>query len=331
MSLLDKIRKNTIIPEAAVISKSKIWDNKSVVSTNVPMLNVALDGKFAGGLHSGLIQITGKSKHFKSKFALEIAAAFQRKFPDGIVLFYDTEFGSPKEYFDSSSVDIDRVFHVPVKNIEEFKVDIVKQLENFSREDNVIIIVDSIGNMASLKEIEDALKEDVKADVGRRAKDFKSISRIVTPYLALKDIPMVIINHVYDELGLFPKQIVGGGTGWYLAADEIWIINRSQIKDSDKEIIGWDFNINIEKSRFIREKSVIPITVTYEKGIDKYSGFFELAKELGFLTSPKKGKFVLRGDESEEYTQKEMTDEFWERFLTKFPDFIKKVEDSYKL
>ena len=45
-----------------------------------------------------------------------------------------------------------------------------------------------------------------------RAKQLKSLFRMATPYLTMKDIPMIGINHVYDSMnGLVPTKTVGGG------------------------------------------------------------------------------------------------------------------------
>ena len=95
-------------------------------------------------------------------------------------------------------------------NIEEFKFELMAQLEGIERGDKVIILIDSIGNLASKKEVEDALSEKAVADM-TRAKQLKSLFRMATPYLTMKDIPMIGINHTYKEQGLFPKDIVGGG------------------------------------------------------------------------------------------------------------------------
>jgi intein/homing endonuclease len=73
-----------------------------------------------------------------------------------------------------------------------------------------MIVIDSIGNLASKKEVEDALEQKAVADMSR-AKQLKSLFRMITPHLSLKDIPMVVINHTYKEIGLYPKDIVGGG------------------------------------------------------------------------------------------------------------------------
>lgn len=245
------------------------------------MLNVALSGDLEGGLCSGFTAIAGQSKHFKTSFALIMAGAYLREHPDSALLFYDTEFGSPEDYFELYGVDPERVLHVPIKNIEELKFDLVNQLDNLSDEDKVIIIVDSFGNIASKKEVEDALDQKSVADM-TRAKALKGLFRMVTPYLKMKDIPMLGIAHTYKEIGLFPKDIVGGGTGIYYSADNIWIIGRRQVK-TGSEVTGYDFVVRAEKSRFIKEGSKIPITVTWEGGVDKYSGLLEVAIAGGFV------------------------------------------------
>ena len=141
---------------------------------------------------------------------------------------------------------MDRVLHTPITDVEQLKFDIMKQMDNIDRGDKVIIIVDSIGNLASKKEVEDALNEKAVADMSR-AKQIKSLFRMVTPHLTLKDIPMVVVNHTYKEMSLFPKDIVGGGTGSYYSADNIYIIGRQQEKEG-KDIAGYNFITHVEKS-----------------------------------------------------------------------------------
>jgi hypothetical protein len=53
----------------------------------------------------------------------------------------------------------------------------------------------------------------------------------------MKDIPLVVVNHTYKEIGLFPKAIVGGGTGAMYSADNIYILGRQQEKEGTE--IDW--------------------------------------------------------------------------------------------
>jgi RecA/RadA recombinase len=284
---MNRLQKNSKLKHTAPLDESKFFSQKTMVRTDVPMINAALSGSLDGGITSGMTVLAGPSKHFKTSFALKIASAFLQADPEAVMLFYDSEFGSPQSYFSTFGIDTSRVLHVPITNVEELKFDLVNQLENISAEEKVIIVIDSIGNLASKKELDDALDEKSVADMSR-AKALKGLFRMTTPYLTMKDVPLLAVNHTYKEIGLFPKDIVGGGTGIYYSADNIWIIGRRQNK-TGTEVTGYDFIINVDKSRYVKEKSKIPISVSWDGGIDQYSGLLDVALASGHVFKPSNG------------------------------------------
>lgn len=334
MSVLDKLKKNSTIKESAILSKSKFFNEKDMVSTSVYGLNVALSADLHGGLTPGLTMFAGPSKHFKSAFSLLLAKSYLEKYEDAALLFYDSEFGTPKSYFESFGIDPDRVLHSPIPDIEKLKIDIINQLNELERGDKLIVLIDSIGNLASIKEVNDALDGKSTADM-TRAKQIKSLFRMVTPHLTMKDIPMVVVNHTYMEIGMFPKAIVSGGTGSYYSADNIFIIGRQQEKEG-KEIVGYDFIINVEKSRYVKEKSKIPITVSFDGGISKYSGLLALAVESGHVVKPSNGWYSKVDVESGEVEDKKYresdtdTKDFWKDIL-KSESFNQFIKDKYSV
>ena len=316
------------------LTKSSLFTEKDVISTAVPMVNVALSGKLDGGLTNGLTVLAGPSKHFKTAFGLLMMKAYMDKYPDGICLFYDSEFGTPEHYFSSLKIDTDRVIHIPIKNVEELKFDLVKQLEEIGTEDRVYVMIDSIGNLASKKELDDARDEKSVADM-TRAKQLKSLFRMITPYLAMKDVPLVAVNHTYQTQEMFSKAVVSGGTGVYYSADNIWIIGRQQEKKGT-EIEGYNFIINVEKSRFVKEKSKIPISVTWEGGIKKWSGLLDVALEGEFVVKPSMGWYskvdMETGVVEENKVRAAVTEtkEFWDGIID-HPKFMKYVEEKYSM
>ena len=333
MSILDKIKKNSSIKESAILSKSKFFTQKDMIPTAVPAVNIALSGKLDGGLTPGLTMWAGPSKHFKTAFSLLMAKSYLDKYEDAALLFYDSEFGTPQSYFDSFGIDTERVLHTPITDIEQLKFDIMNQLTNLERGEHVIIVVDSIGNLASKKEVEDALDQKSVADMSR-AKQVKSLFRMITPHLSLKDIPMIVVNHTYKEIGMFPKDIVGGGTGSYYSADNIYILGRQQEKDGT-EITGYNFIINVEKSRYVKEKSKIPVNVSFDGGINKWSGLLDLALESKHVIKPSNGWYSKVNEdgvvEEKKYREKETnTADFWMSILKQksFRDF---VENKYRV
>jgi RecA/RadA recombinase len=329
MSILEKLRKNSTIKDTSVLANSKFFQKKDMIPTTIPVINVALSGRLDGGLTPGLTMWAGPSKHFKTAFSLIMAKSYLDKYEDGVVLFYDSEFGTPQSYFDSFGIDTERVIHTPITDVEQLKFDIMQQLNQIERGEHVIIVVDSIGNLASKKEVEDAMDGKSVADMSR-AKQMKSLWRMVTPHLTMKDIPCVVVNHTYKEIGLYPKDIVGGGTGSYYSADNIFILGRQQEKDGT-EVTGYNFIINVEKSRYVKEKSKIPVSVSFDGGISKWSGLLDIALESKHVVKPSNGWYAkcdpTTGEvEDKKYRLKDTdTKEFWMPILLNksFYDFVK--------
>jgi RecA/RadA recombinase len=332
MSILDKIKKNTTIKDSAILAKSKFFTEKDMIPTEIPMINVALSGRLDGGLTPGLTMWAGPSKHFKTLFSLQMAKAYLDKYEDAALLFYDSEFGTPQAYFEKSGISLDRVLHTPITDVEELRHDLASQLQMIEREDHLIIIIDSIGNLASRKEVEDAIDGKTVADM-TRAKQIKSLFRIVTPHLTKLDIPMIVVNHTYKEIGMFPKDIVGGGTGSYYSADNIFILGRQQEKEGT-DVVGYSYIINVEKSRYVKEKSKIPVKVTFDGGINKWTGLLDIALESKHVIKPKVGWYQRVNPETGEVEEKNYREKdtsnaaFWLPIL-KDPKFQEYIKEKY--
>ena len=334
MSIMDKLKKNSKSDFTSVLADSKFFNEKDMVPTTVPMMNVALSGSMDGGLAPGLTVLAGPSKHFKTSFALIMASAYLKKYDDAVLLFYDSEFGSPQAYFENFDIDTSRVLHTPITNVEELKFDIIAQLEGLDRNDKVIIVIDSVGNLASKKELEDAINEKSVADMSR-AKALKGLFRMTTPYLNMKNIPLIAVNHTYKEIGLFPKDVVSGGTGIYYSADNIWIVGRQQDKQGT-EIKGYHFVINVEKSRYVKEKSKIPISVSWDGGVQQWSGLLDVAMSGNYVSKPSPG-WYCRIDKSTgelvepKVREKEtLNEEFWKPIIEE-TDFKQYVTNKYSI
>ena len=328
-ALLEKLKKNSTIKETNILADSVLFSKKDMIPTKIPAINVALSGRLDGGMTPGLTVWAGPSKHFKTAFTLLMAKSYMYKYPDAALMFYDSEFGTPQSYFDSFGIDTSRVMHTPITDIEQIKFDVMQQMNELKRGDKVIIVVDSIGNLASKKEVEDALDGKSVGDM-TRAKQLKSFFRMVTPHLTLKDIPMIVVNHIYMEQGMFPKAIVSGGTGIYYSAQNIYIVGRQQDKDGT-DLIGYNFIINVEKSRYVREKSKIPVTVSFDGGISTWSGLLDMATESGHVVKPSNGWYSRVNTTTGEVEEKKFrikdtdTKEFWLPVLgdPTFQDWIK--------
>jgi hypothetical protein len=128
---------------------------------------------------------------------------------------------------------------------------------------------------------------------------------------------------------MFSKAVMSGGTGGMYSANQVFIIGKAQEKDGS-DLVGYNFTINIEKSRFVREKSKFPFLVTFEGGINKYSGLLDVALEAGYVTKPSNGWYAKVNQETGEIGEKKrhadtQTAEFMDSLLNDegFKNYVK--------
>jgi hypothetical protein len=233
--LMKKLMAATTVKHASIMSESVMFNQRDTIPTDIPIINAAFSGSVNGGIHSGLTLLAGPSKSFKTLLSLVCANAYLKKYDDAIIIILDSEGGITPEYLVQHNIDPTRVIHVPIEHLEMLKFEMVRQLKEIERGNHVMFIIDSIGNTASLKELDDALNEKSVADF-QRAKSTKALFRMVTPSLLAKDIPCIAICHTYDEIGsMYPKQVIGGGC--LLAGTKI-IMDNGDLKPIETISVG---------------------------------------------------------------------------------------------
>lgn len=329
MSLSDKLLRIAKDNKySSILSKSDI-SSDVLCTIGVPAINIALSGDINGGLHSGVLQIVGDSRCFKTCYGLILMGAYLEQNPDAMALFFDSEHGASFEYFDSFGIDKERVVHLPITDVEDLKIQCAQYLKEIERGEKVFFFIDSLGMLPSKKESEDAEDGKTVADM-TRARAMNSFWRVITNPLNLKELPLIAINHYYDTMALYPEKIIKGGKGGFLASNDIWLVTRSKVKEG-KELAGWNFNIKIMKSRKVKEDAKIPVTVLYDGGIDKTSGLLEIALVTGHVTSPKKGWYNRPGIDGETNCRRSSMDEdFWKPILED-GSFHKAIREMYLL
>jgi RecA/RadA recombinase len=340
MSLADSFIKASKKMKGAGQFSKVLKEEREYYDTGILALNLAFSGNINKGVSDGVTCIAGKSKSFKTLFGLISCKAFLDANPEGTMIFYDSEGGASQEYFESVGIDTSRVIYIPIMNIEELKFDIMEKLEAIKdsyaetkQYEQFVFFVDSIGNLASIKEVKDSLSGNMAADMGTRAKSLKALFRIITPYFTNYRMHMIAIMHTYDEMASMgaPKQIMSGGNGPMYSSNNVFIIGKRQIKEG-KEIIGWQFMLNIEKSRTIREKAIIPFEVVYNGGMDKYTGMLDIAIASGHVIKPKMGWYSRPSVVDDKSWRKKDTScaEFWDTILSS-ESFNKSIKEMYCL
>lgn len=308
-SLLSRLMSVEGSIKAVIAAEDEILLKESFFDTGIPFLNVALSGDVYGGVTPGVTVIAGPSKHFKSLFCLNSAAQFQRDNPDGVILFYNNEFGVNAGYMKKAGVDINRVIHLPFTTIEDLRADMYSRLISLQKNDKVMLVTDSIGAGATMRElsnVEDATKQD---DDRARAKAIKSLFRMVGPLLNIKGIAGLFVGHTRLEgTPGYETTVVSGGQGPYYFADNIIVVSRKAMKtkvkgekgdadvgeeynsnDHEYSITeGYQFLLHIDKGRFTQEGRVLMVEVRWATGVCKWGGFAEMSNGFG-LVDEKRG------------------------------------------
>lgn len=155
--------------------------------------------------------------------------------------------------------------------------------------------------------------------------------KVIKPVGKLPVYDLSVNTEEYDEQQyILENGVVTHNTGIYYSADNIWIIGRRQNKEGT-DVVGYDFVINVEKSRFVREKSAIPIKVLFNGGICNYSGLLDVAISGGYVVKPSNGWYARVDQSTGEVGNKvrikeTLNKEFWTPVIegTDFKEFIKK-------
>lgn len=332
-SLKDRLKSSNTLKHTAFLNESKFFC-ENFYDTGVPALNIALSARLDGGFSHGSTVIAGDSKTFKTMFMLKLAKSYMDANLDSFFVFYDVEFGTNNDTFESFKFDMSRVLHKPLTNIDELTHDISVLLDELDEKDDVFIGIDSLGAIASKKEQDDALAGSDKADM-TRAKKITSFWRIVNPHLNIKKIPLVAIGQTYETQEFISRTVIKGGKGMEYFPNNTWNITKAQIRSKDKkQFLGSIFTINVHKGRLTREKSKFPIHVTYGGGIDFYSALLDIGLNLGFVKKGKISKshsyFPKDKPELECLLENTSTPEFWDDLLAN-EDFKKAIYDTYSL
>lgn len=171
--------------------------------------------------------------------------------------------------------------------------------------------------------------------------EFAKTIKIKGNEMKIKSIKKVGKHNVYDisvqdvQHYILENGVVTHNTGLIYSATQAFIIGKSQEKDGT-ELAGWNFTLNVEKSRHVKEKSKLTFTVTFDGGVQKYSGLLPLALESGHIIKPKNGWYQRVDMETGEvieksYREKQLTTkEFWQPILD-CPKFKQYTKNKFQL
>jgi len=195
---------------------SDIDETENYVDTGSYIFNALVSGSIFGGVSGNKITaISGASSTGKTFFALAVIKHFLQQNPEGYCLYFDTEAAITKSLLEGRGLDTTRIVVINVVTVEEFRTKALKAVDMYmkkSKDDRkpCFFVLDSLGMLSTNKEIGDALAEKEVRDM-TKASLIKGAFRMLTLKLGQAEIPMIVTNHVYANVGGYGAPTVQSG------------------------------------------------------------------------------------------------------------------------
>jgi RecA/RadA recombinase len=265
-------------PFGDVISKSDFSKITEWIDTGNYHLNAVFSGDLFGGIpNNRTICLAGESGTGKTFLLLNMCREAQRK--GYYVIYYDTEGAVDVDNVQNFGIDPEKFDHQPMSDLAKFRTSVttlckkmMEAKEKGYKTPKIMVCLDSLGMLATTKEIDDAMSGNTAADM-TRAKMVRSLFRIITSDLTGLGIPFIFTNHTYASTGMFPTINLSGGGGLVYSASVILALSKAQIKEGTVQT-GIIVSVKTLKNRFGKP---IPIKfhIRWDRGMNPYIGMEE--------------------------------------------------------
>lgn len=329
-------------PYATFLSESTLSNVDTWFDTGSYALNAIISGKLKdGGVPKGRVIIfAGETGTGKTLLINKILGLAQKQGMHPVI--FDSEFAVDAQSAKNVGLDPETTKYVPVDTVEGLRNTVSKFLDKVIEnklQGKFIISIDSLGNLSSEKEQQDIIKEKTASDMGTRAKGIKSLLRTLTLKAGQAGTTVLISNHTYaDPVSLYPSLIKNqsGGSGpLYMASVIIQLAKKNEkSEDENDEILpearnysGATLRAMTVKNRFVPPFLEASLYLNFLKGLDKYSGLFEMAVNHGIIIQS--GSTYRLPDETKlGYKKNFINEQFYEeKIIPKLEEILK---EKYK-
>jgi RecA/RadA recombinase len=339
----------TVSKKTALIIEEE-QNERTFIDTGNYVFNALLSRNIrTGGVPDNRLTIlAGPPGCGKSYMCYNIARNAQK---DGYnIIYIDTEYSIELEELQRFGIDIskDKLLLIRNNKVEDLKIALAQLLRGLREKKQSgidigknLIILDSIGQLASNKEVEDAIEGKIKVDMSR-AKGLKSLFRVITADMGYLGIPMIATNHVYMSQDLYPTAIMGGGEGVMYSASTVVFMSIAKFKAGDESSdhkafvkdLGQSGIVVTAKSKKNRlaKPMQIKFVIDFDEGTNPYKGLEAFCTEENYeKIGICKGKADTKGIFSPggiKYYVKHLKKTFYEKELFNSEVFNTKVLDK---
>jgi len=328
--------------DSALLSEHSLSLVDEWIDTGSLALNAIISGSMFRGMPSGrVIGITGPSGCGKTLILTKLIGNFQKKSIDKWGIVFDSEMAFDANTATGLGADPTRIKHYPIESVQKLRNQIVKTLDKIiehGQQGKFIIGIDSLGNLGGGKEIKDALADKDAADMGTRAKEIRSLLRVITYRAARAKTTVIFTNHIYSDPTAMYETIIknqSGGEGPQYVASlvlQLGVCPEKHEEDDVQDVMligakkysGVTLHAITAKNRFIPQYLTTDLYLNFKTGLSKYGGLFNLAKSFGVIDGDK--SYSLDGEKLGYYKEWRYNEEVWQRIL---PKLEKRIQEEW--
>lgn len=251
----------------SVMSNDTTSSVKDYLNTGNYILNAAFSGSILKGIPTNrTVVLSGESCTGKTYLLLNICREAQKA--GYFIVYYDSENAVDPEIAKTFGIDLDNIRYEPVATIQQFRTSItslteylISQKKEGKEIPRILFALDSAGNLASDKEVEDAASGSDKADM-TRSKIMKSLFRILMVRMGYLGSTLICTNHIYKTIDLFSKNVQSGGCLTYGTKVKLWngeYINIQDIQEGDN-LMGLNDNNNLVTKTYTFNRPCVRVT-----------------------------------------------------------------------
>jgi RecA/RadA recombinase len=274
-SVLSKIN-----PKGSIITENTFSKIEEYIDTGNYLLNAQLTGSLFGGIpNSRSICFAGESGTGKTFLTLNACREAQKMGYN--IIYCDSEAAVDEDIMRNFGINPEKVRYQPVATSSEVRHFVANLCETLRKTKEkgvalpkIMLVLDSLGNLATTKEKTDASSGSEKKDMTKQ-QDLRSLFRVITTDLAEFKIPFIFTNHTYASIGSYiPGQTISGGGGAIYNASIILQFSKAQLKEDGTNKSGIIVTSKPAKNRFAQP---IPIKfhISFLRGMNRFVGLEE--------------------------------------------------------
>lgn len=257
------------------IGEQGSWGDAGSVSTGCPELDDAIG---TGGFPRGrVVEVFGHESSGKSTICLHAVGEIQKS--GGVAAYVDAEHALDPVYAEQLGVDSEALL-VSQPDCAEEALDIVETLVRSGGID--LIIVDSVAALVPKDELEGEITDH---HVGLQARIMTKALRRLTGVISKTGSVVVFINQLREKIGIRfgnPETTPGGRALKFFSSLRL-DVRRTEKITRNGEVTGFKVRVTVVKNKVAPPFKRAELIMSYQKGIDTGSMFFDRALKEGVI------------------------------------------------